>query len=770
MQRWKLLVCVPLLLVVGACNRDPHAKAVRYVENGNKFFEKEKYKEASIMYRRAVAANADPKYGEAYYRLGLTALKLGSPTDAYQAFLRAVELQPQNADALAKIADIEVVASAANKANEKLLDEAATHANSLVQLKDGAYDGNRLLGQIALLRKDSSKAIEYFEKANQLKPDQAPLLLAYFQALAENGQPERAEAVAKDLISKQKTYAPAYDLLYLQYVTKGRLADGEQLLRLKVDNNPTNEQHVMQLAAHYAATRQAEKVDETLRRLDDPKYLQGYLSAGDFYYLRLREFAKAQEQYEGGLKAFPKEAATYQKRLVELYAASNRIPEANKLLAKVLEADPKDPEAISMRASLHLASGNRDEINLAVNDLQGLVNKTPNNHLLHFNLGRALLAKGEIEQARVQFDEVLKLRQDFLAARETLARIYLSRNNGAKALEEADKIVRQDPNNLEGHLRRSDALLMLGEWDKAREELNFTTSRFPQSTHAQYQVGLLAYQSKDYTKAAQVFGDIRKSNPKDVKGLVGMVETLASQNQMAQAIREMEAAASAEPDRRDLSVFLANLYVRSERYDEAIQRYKAVVAKDPKAADILFKLAETYRRKGDLNEAIDTFKKASQAAPNDATPLLQLGLLMDGTGRREQSKPIYESILRIEQDPKRRAIALNNLAYIKAEEGTDLDAALSMAQQAVQAMPDSEDIADTLGWVYIKKNLSVEAIRIFKGLVDKRPENPMYRMHYGMALIQTGDKPAARRELEAALRNRPSKDEANRINDLLRKL
>jgi predicted Zn-dependent protease len=143
---------------------------------------------------------------------------------------------------------------------------------------------------------------------------------------------------------------------------------------------------------------------------------------------------------------------------------------------------------------------------------------------------------------------------------------------------------------------------------------------------------------------------------------------------------------------------------------------------------------------------------------------------MDGTGRREQSKPIYESILRIEQDPKRRAIALNNLAYIKAEEGTDLDAALSMAQQAVQAMPDSEDIADTLGWVYIKKNLSVEAIRIFKGLVDKRPENPMYRMHYGMALIQTGDKPAARRELEAALRNRPSKDEANRINDLLRKL
>ena len=54
MHRVKLFVVVPLLLAIGACNRDPQAQAQRYVENGNKFFEKEKYKEASIMYRRAL--------------------------------------------------------------------------------------------------------------------------------------------------------------------------------------------------------------------------------------------------------------------------------------------------------------------------------------------------------------------------------------------------------------------------------------------------------------------------------------------------------------------------------------------------------------------------------------------------------------------------------------------------------------------------------------------------------------------------------------------
>ena len=39
--------------------------------------------------------------------------------------------------------------------------------------------------------------------------------------------------------------------------------------------------------------------------------------------------------------------------------------------------------------------------------------------------------------------------------------------------------------------------------------------------------------------------------------------------------------------------------------------------------------------------------------------LLQLGLLLDGTGRRDQAKPIYEQILKIQPD---QAIALTNLA------------------------------------------------------------------------------------------------------------
>ena len=96
-------------------------------------------------------------------------------------------------------------------------------------------------------------------------------------------------------------------------------------------------------------------------------------------------------------------------------------------------------------------------------------------------------------------------------------------------------------------------------------------------------------------------------------------------------------------------------------------------------------------------------------------------------------------------------IALNNLAFMKAEEGTDIDGALTMAQKAKQAQPQIDTISDTLGWIYIKKNLSEDAIRIFSELCRKEPNNPMFRYHLAQALSQKGDKLRARKELEEML-------------------
>jgi tetratricopeptide (TPR) repeat protein len=636
------------------------------------------------------------------------------------------------------------------------------------------------------MKKDTTTAIEELQIANGLKPNQSEVVMAYYEALIRDKQDAAAEKLARDFINQEKTFGAMYDRLYIQYMVTKRLNDAEQILQLKTENNPKSATYLLQLAAHYVVVNRRSDMDAVMRKLTDEKqFPEGHLMAGDFYLLRLRENEPAKQQYEAGIAAFPKNKLPYQKRLVELYAKAGNSAQANLLVETLLKENPKDTDIIAMHAALLLTSGNLDQVNQAVIDLQSLVGKNPTNHLLHFNYARALLAQAQLdargsdkngknglEQARLQLEDAIKIRPDFAAAREWLARVYLAKGDPAKALQVSDDLLRLDRNNLAGHLTRSAALLSLGTSDKgasdkARQELDLLARMFPQNPDARYQIGLLAWQDRDFKKAEQIFGSMYHDNPHDNRGLFGITETLAAQNRLADAIKELDKAIAAEPERMDLKLGRANFYVRAQRYDEAIATYKELLEKNSTSADLLFKLGESYRRKGDINLAADAFRKSSLAAPNSTLPLLQLGLILETLGPADQAKAVYEQILKI--DPN-HPIALNNLAYRKAEEGQDLDGALTMAQRARQIQPNATAMADTLGWIYIKKNLSTDAARIFEDLVKKEPGNPIYHYHYALALMQKGDKPSAKRELESALKNKPPKDQADKIQDELKKL
>ena len=121
MKSRKLLLLLPVVFFVASCSRDPKVQAQRYVENGNKFFEKGKFKEASIMYRRAL--QKDLRFGEAYYRLALTEMNLAAYGDAVRSLRRAVELQPDNADAAVKLADIYIDRRSAGQGEQPAIPE-----------------------------------------------------------------------------------------------------------------------------------------------------------------------------------------------------------------------------------------------------------------------------------------------------------------------------------------------------------------------------------------------------------------------------------------------------------------------------------------------------------------------------------------------------------------------------------------------------------------------------------------------------------------------
>ena len=160
-------------------------------------------------------------------------------------------------------------------------------------------------------------------------------------------------------------------------------------------------------------------------------------------------------------------------------------------------------------------------------------------------------------------------------------------------------------------------------------------------------------------------------------------------------------------------------------------------------------------------------QKARETLPDNVPLLSTLGITLDAAGRKPDAKQAYEATLKL--DPN-NGVILNNLAFLLAENNGDLDDALTKAVHAKQLLPNLFEISDTLGWIYLKKSLSDNAIDIFRDLVAKQPNHSTYRYHLGIALSQKGDKTKALEQLKEALKYNPSKEEKQKIQELITRL
>ena len=97
-------------------------------------------------------------------------------------------------------------------------------SDRLGQRFPNTFEDARLKGYLALFDNNPSKAVEFFEKANQLKPYQQDLVLVYMQTLAALNKADEGEKLAYELLKKDPTALPVYDALFLQYRQSNRLA------------------------------------------------------------------------------------------------------------------------------------------------------------------------------------------------------------------------------------------------------------------------------------------------------------------------------------------------------------------------------------------------------------------------------------------------------------------------------------------------------------------------------------------------------------------
>ncbi len=764
-------LCALLLLSLAACNSDPKAAARRYVANGNRYFARGQYQEAAILYRRALAR--DLRSPDAWYRLGLVSARLGELPDARKDFSRAMELDPANTDAVVQLGDLDLAFYLLDPPGGRVfLADLKSITGHLLNKDARSFNGLRFSGNIALAQNDTAAAILKFQQANLVKPDQPDLTLTLVQTLFAARRDEEGEKLASGLIAREKTFAPLYDALYVHYMRGKRPELAEQVLRQKIANNPRDGECLIQLAFHYFLVHRTADAGATIERLtSDPKtFPDGRLEAGDFY-VRVRDFPAALAQYDAGApqnRQSSKTSRVYRKKMAEVLATEGARDEAEKMVASLLRDDPKDPEALALHATLLLASGDPRQVKVAIAELEPLIARLPRNAALHFNLGRAYMALADQqyrEKAREQLEAALRLDPHHAPAKLAWAELALARGDAAPALQAATEVLSEDSTSLEARLIRASALVKMAEPEKAREELATLLRMYPGSNDARAQLAELDFEEHRYQAAEKGFRALLQAN--DGRGAPGLLRAEIAQGQFQTAVQFASEQVKRWPERADSRLALAETLIAAGSYTAAAAQFQVLIDKDPKSTVLYLQMGEAKLRGSDTGGALAAFQTAHELAASDTRPVLDLALLYDRTGRSEQARKEYENVIQLQPE---NATALNNLAYLEAEAGVDLDQALAHAQRARRNLPGDLDVEDTLALVYVRKNLTNDGLRMLRDLVTRRPDSAPFHLHLALALYQKGERGLAKRELDIALRHQPSAKEQNTIRELLAKV
>jgi Flp pilus assembly protein TadD len=276
-------------------------------------------------------------------------------------------------------------------------------------------------------------------------------------------------------------------------------------------------------------------------------------------------------------------------------------------------------------------------------------------------------------------------------------------------------------------------------------------------------MGFVEIDEKKFRDAEETFRKLFQSGRDDIAAATGLSEVLVQQGRRLAALDFLKTEVARHPGSVKLRQLLAGLAIQTGDDRLATEQIAVLLSNGIKTEQIYRSLAEVQFRKGELDSSVASLRLASTLAPDRPDSLVLLASVAERAGKSDEARAMYRRALQM--DPQ-NVIAMNNLAYNLAENRGNLDEALQLAMRATQLSRNPEFV-DTMGWVYLRKNMPANAVQIFRGIVEKYPENAGFRIHLGMALLARGDRNAAKEQFTTALATKPSPDEVARIRALI---
>ncbi|MDP1863294.1 MAG: PEP-CTERM system TPR-repeat protein PrsT [Thiobacillus sp.] len=674
------------------------------------------------------------KQSHTWVYLGSLELRNDNPQGALSAFTNALNLDPNNLDALAQRININLSLGRQEAARKDLdhvlkLAPKSILANYLTAVfnfqqrkypvaRDALLEVFKLNGSHApsvLLAGATDYALGSYQQAethlnrflaNFPGNPYARRVLAAVQL--RQGHPDKSLETLAPLLSPETKDTQALALAGEAYLWKKDYTRAMDYLQHASRLNPENAAIKTQLAAGLLGNGDSERGLATLEQATRLSATPGQADlALVILQLHRKEYDQAQKTLAMLEKKLPDNPLT-QNLLAAALMGKQDLAGARKALERALDLQPTFFPAASNLARLDMADNKPDA---ARKRFEAILNKDKNNLQAMMALADLAGAQKNESDAVNWLEKAAKADPKAITPRTSLARYYLDKKDNQKALALANEIVAQHPDSLE-------ALNLLGATQMGMGNLAESIATFtrmariaPQSPAPLLNLGLAQFANKQFNAARTTLQKAIQLKPDFLQALDAMIRLELADNKPDAALKIARQMQAQQPksfvgfDRE------ADILVTQKKYTEARKAYDLALAKGGDSTTIT-KIAQMHLVNGQYREAITQYESLLRASPND----------------------IY---------------TLNNLAvlYQKTADGR----ALATAEKALKLSPDNPGIMDTLGWILANQGHVPRGLALLKNAVSKAPGAADIRYHYAVALLKAGDKREAKKELAKAV-------------------
>jgi putative PEP-CTERM system TPR-repeat lipoprotein len=774
---------------------------------------------AQALLDRALQRSAD--YPPALLLKARLAAAGGDSADALLQLDRLLVNAPQQADAWLLKGELLLRASPTDR------DGATNAYREALKIKPDLVQAHSALILLQMAKPDVPAANQQFALLQKAAPKHPQTLLLEAMLADQRGDDKRARELTQLLLRGAPDNLQVLMLAGQTEMKLNALSQAETLFAKAVQVAPKAAAPRRQLAQLQLRSGQADKAMITLRPLidADPPDVQALALTAQAQ-LMTGDNQGADASFARAAKLNPQDS-----RVRTSIALSQLAKGQDGAAMAELQAIAASDKGNSADLALISAKVQRSDFAGALKAIDGLAAKMPDEALPDQLRGRIALQRKDLAGARQHFEQALVKNPDFMPALAGLAALDLSdkkpelakarfeaalqrnpknsaallalaeiaaRSGGqpAEVVQWLDKAVAADPTDLTARRLLIDQYLSRRQTPQALSAAQAALIALPDNAELLDRLGRAQLLSGQTGQAVSTFGKLAALNPRAPLPQLRLADAQAAAKNSSAMAAAVRRAYEIAPDALASQQAMVSLAMIENKPEQALAIARKVQAQHPDDAvghglegeieqrqkhwdnaAAAYRKALTLKQPGDsaqrLHASLLAGKKKPEADklaadwrrdhPDDLAFVLYLGDIAMAGNALAQAEQQYQLVLTRQPD---NVLALNNLAYAMALQKKP--GALALAERVQKLAPDTPALMDTLAFCLAAENQLPRAVEVQTKVVAAAPEAAQFRLQLAKLLLQSGNKPAARIELNTLAKLGPAFGRQAEVADLLK--